>query len=361
MKFSLPGFSKSSVIGLDIGASSVKAVEILQKNRDKGFELRSLGQAALPSEAIVQGAFLNSSAIVDAIREAIDSGRITGKNVAASVSGHSVIVKRVNLPQMTREELEDQIQWEAEQYIPFDVNEVNLDFQILDSNEDEGQMDVLLVAAKKDLIDDYVQVITEAGLNPVAIDVAGFAIQNAFEANYEQHPDAITALVNIGAQVVNINVLRNGIPSFTRDIMTGGAQYTEEIQKALSVSFEEAERIKMGSPDDAGQAQDVIPQEVEQAMRSVSETVIGEISRSLDFFAATATDARISKVLLSGGGSKITGFASAFGERTGLETAAMNPLAHMLPSKGFEPEYLEAMGPLLAVGIGLATRRIERS
>jgi type IV pilus assembly protein PilM len=361
MKFSLPGFSKSSVIGLDIGASSVKAVEILQKNRDKGFELRSLGQAALPPEAIVQGAFLNSSAIVDAIREAIDSGRIAGKDVAASVSGHSVIVKRVNLPQMTREELEDQIQWEAEQYIPFDVNEVNLDFQILDSNEDEGQMDVLLVAAKKDLIDDYVQVITEAGLNPVAIDVAGFAIQNAFEANYEQHPDAITALVNIGAQVVNINVLRNGIPSFTRDIMTGGAQYTEEIQKALSVSFEEAERIKMGSPDDAGQAQDVIPQEVEQAMRSVSETVIGEISRSLDFFAATATDARISKVLLSGGGSKITGFASAFGERTGLETAAMNPLAHMLPSKGFEPEYLEAMGPLLAVGIGLATRRIERS
>ena len=147
MKFSLPSFGKASVIGLDIGSSSVKAVEIVQKSRDKGFELRSLGQAPLASEAIVQGAFLNSSAIVDAIREAVDNGRISGKDVAAAVSGHSVIVKRVNLPQMTREELEDQIQWEAEQYIPFDVNEVNLDFQILDSNEDEGQMDVLLVAA----------------------------------------------------------------------------------------------------------------------------------------------------------------------------------------------------------------------
>jgi len=269
-------------------------------------------------------------------------------------------VKRVNLPQMSREELEDQIQWEAEQYIPFDVNEVNLDFQILDSNEEEGQMDVLLVAAKKDLIDDYVQVISEAGLNPVAIDVAGFAIQNAYEANYEQDPEAVVALVNIGAQVVNINVLRNGIPAFTRDIMTGGAQYTEEIQKALSVSFDEAERIKKGSSDDGAQAQDVIPQEVEQAMRGVSDTVIGEISRSLDFFAATSADARISKVLLSGGGSKIAGFAAAFGERTGLETGPMNPLAHMLPSKGFEAEYLEAMAPLLAVGIGLATRRIDR-
>ena len=360
MKFSLPSFGKASVIGLDIGSNSVKAVEITIKSRDKGFELRGLGQAALPSEAIVQGAFLNSSAIVDTIHEAIDSGRFSSKDVAASVSGHSVIVKRVNLPQMTREELEDQIQWEAEQYIPFDVNEVNLDFQILDSNEEEGQMDVLLVAAKKDLIDDYFQVISEAGLNPVAIDVAGFAIQNAFEANYEQDPAAITALVNIGAQVVNINVLKNGIPSFTRDIMTGGAQYTEEIQKALSVSFDEAEKIKIGGSQEGGPAQEVIPQEVEQAMRSVTDTVIGEISRSLDFFAATSTEARISKVLLSGGGSKIAGFAAAFKERTGLETEVMNPLAHMLPSKGFEAEYLEAMSPVLAVGIGLATRRIDR-
>ena len=190
MNFSLPSFGKASVVGLDIGSSTVKAVEIAIKNRDKGFELRSFGQAALPSEAIVQGAFLNSSAIVDAIRESVDAGKIKGKDVAAAVSGHSVIVKRVNLPQMTREELEDQIQWEAEQYIPFDVNEVNLDFQILSEHEDEGQMDVLLVAAKKDLIDDYVQVISEAGLNPVAIDIAGFAVQNAFELNYEQDPEA---------------------------------------------------------------------------------------------------------------------------------------------------------------------------
>jgi type IV pilus assembly protein PilM len=360
MNFSLPSFRKSSVIGLDIGSSSVKAVEIAHKSRDKGFELRSLGQAMLPGEAIVQGAFLNSSAIVDAIREAVENGRIGGKDVAAAVSGHSVIVKRVNLPQMSREELEDQIQWEAEQYIPFDVNEVNLDFQILDASEEEGQMDVLLVAAKKDLIDDYVQVIQEAGLNPIAIDVAGFAVQNAYELNYELEPEAVIALVNIGAQVVNINVLRNGIPAFTRDIMTGGAQYTEEIQKALSVSFDEAERIKMGSPQGGEQVQDVIPQEVEQALRSVSDTVIGEISRSLDFFTATSADARIGKVLLAGGGSKIAGFTEAFRERTGLEADVMNPLAHMLPSKGFEAEYLQAMGPLLAVGIGLATRRADR-
>ncbi|MCZ6464895.1 MAG: type IV pilus assembly protein PilM [Proteobacteria bacterium] len=358
MKLSLPSFGKSSFVGLDIGSSSVKAIEVAVKGRDKGFELKSMGIAALPPEAIVQGAFLNSSAIVDAIKEAIDNGRIRGKEVAAAIAGHSVIVKKVSLPTMTREELEDQIQWEAEQYIPFDVNEVNLDFQILDTSEGEGQMDVLLVAAKKDLIDDYVQVIAEAGLIPGVIDVAAFAVENAFEANYDLGADDVVALVNIGAQVVNINVVQNGVPAFTRDITTGGNQYTEEVQKALSISFEEAERIKLGSPS-SEQNQEVVPQEVEQAIRSVTDTVIGEISRSLDFFTATSAESRIQKVLLSGGGCKISGFDAAFHERTGLDVELMNPLARMLPSKGFDPDYLDEVAPSLGVGIGLAMRRTE--
>jgi len=358
MKFALPGFGRKSVLGLDIGSNTVKAVEIAMKGKDKGFELRSLGIARMPAEAIVQGAFLNSSAIVEAIREAIQSGRIKGKDVAAAVAGHSVIVKKVNLPAMTREELEDQIQWEAEQYIPFDVNEVNLDFQILDTSEGEGQMDVLLVAAKKDLIDDYCQVIAEAGLNPVAIDVAAFAVENAYEVNYEQEPQGVVAIVNIGAQVVNINVVQDGIPAFTRDITTGGNQYTEEIQKALSISFDEAERLKIGGSA-SEQSQEVMPQEVEHAIRSVTDTVIGEISRSLDFFTATAADRRIGKVLLCGGGSRVSGFVGSFKQRTGFEVELMNPLARMLPSKGFDPVYLDEIGPSLGVGIGLATRRFE--
>jgi len=352
------GIGKPSLIGLDIGSSTVKAVEVSLKGKDKGFELKGLGVASLPPEAIVQGAFLNSGEIVDTIREAVDVGGFKTRDAAVAVSGHSVIVKKVSLPAMNREELEDQIQWEAEQYIPFDVNEVHLDFQILETSEGEGQMDVLLVAAKKDLVDDYVQVITEAGLNPVAIDVAAFAVENAFEYNYDEPGDEVVALVNIGAQVVNINVVERGVPAFTRDITTGGNQYTEEIQKALSVSFEEAERLKLGgSGPDSGQ--EVVPQEVEHAVRSVTDVVIGEIARSLDFYTATAADARISKVLLSGGGSKIVGLDSAFAERTGLEVESLDPLARMLPSKGFEPETLTDLGPSLGVGIGLATRRIS--
>ena len=358
MQLSLPRFGKSSLVGLDIGSSSVKAVEIALKGKNKGFELKGLGVAPLAAEAIVQGVFLNSSAIVYAIREAIDNGRIKGKEVAAAVSGHSVIVKKVSLPTMTRDELEDQIQWEAEQYIPFDVNEVNLDFQILETSEGEGQMDVILVAAKKDLIDDYVQVITEAGLTPACIDVAAFAVENSFDANYDVTAEEVVALVNVGAQVVNISILQDGIPAFTRDINTGGNQYTEEIQKTLSVTFDEAERIKMGGSGSDGD-QEVVPQEVEQAIRSVTDTVVGEIARSLDFFTATSSDARISKVLLSGGGARMAGIDAAFHERTGIDVEVMNPLARMLPTKGFDADFLHDVAPSLSVGVGLATRKGE--
>ncbi len=306
----------------------------------------------------MQGAFLNSSAIVDAIREAVEKAKIKTKQVAAAVSGHSVIVKKVSLPAMTRAELDEQIRWEAEQYIPFDVNEVNLDFQILDEEGTEGQMDVLLVAAKKDLIDDYVQVITEAGLTPAVIDVAAFAVENAFEGNYDNPHDSTVALVNIGAQVVNINVIQRGIPTFTRDITTAGNQYTEEIQKTLSVGFDEAERIKLGGRP-GEQSQEVVPAEVEQAMQGVTETVVGEISRSLDFYGATSAESRIHKVYLSGGSSMVTGFLEAFREKTGHETEILNPLNRMIPSSRFEPALLDEVGPALSVSVGLAMREVD--
>ncbi len=358
MKFSLPRFNSRSIVGLDVGSSTIKAVELTMKGRSGGFELSHLGVANVPAEAIVQGAFLNASAITEAIREAIDNGKIKTKNVAAAVSGHSVIVKKVSLPAMSREELDEQIRWEAEQYIPFDVNEVNLDFQILGGGNDEGQMEVLLVAAKKDLIDDYVQVIHEAGLVPVAIDVAAFAVENAFEANYAESRGSTVALVNVGAQVVNINIVAGGVPCFTRDITTAGNQYTEEIQKALSISFSEAERIKLGGRKSG--SQDVVPQEVEQAIQSVTETVIGEISRSLDFYGATSADSRIEKVYLAGGASKVSGFAKAFHDRTGLAVAVLNPLTRMLPSSRYEPDYLDDLAPALGVGVGLALREEAR-
>lgn len=358
MKLSLPKLGSKSIVGLDIGSHAVKAVELSRRGKNKEFELTHLGIAPLAPEAIVQGAFLNSSAIVDAIREAIEKAKIRTSQVAAAVSGHSVIVKKVSLPAMTQDELDEQIRWEAEQYIPFDVNEVNLDFQILDGQGGEGQMDVLLVAAKKDLIDDYVQVISEAGLVPAVVDVAAFAVENCYEANYDSRTGEVVALVNVGAQVVNINIVASGVPVFTRDITTAGNQYTEEIQKTLSVSFEEAERIKLGGRP-GEDSQEVVPHEVEQAMQAVTETVIGEISRSLDFYAATTAEGRIARVLLSGGSAKVAGFEKAFRERTGYQVEILNSLKRMIPTAKFEPEYLDEIAPALGVGVGLAMRRVD--
>ena len=352
----LPFGKSNSLIGLDIGSASVKAVRL--SNHARGIELHHVGIAHLPPEAIVQGAFLNSSAIVEAIREAVDGASAKTKNVAVALSGHSLIVKKISLPAMTRDELEESIRWEAEQYIPFDINEVNLDFQILNAGEAEKQMDVLLVAAKKDLIDDYVNVVREAGLHPAVLDVEAFAVENAFEVSCEVVPDDVVALVDIGAQVVNINVVAGGVPAFTRDISTGGNVYTEEIQKALSVSWEEAERIKIGGSS-AEESQEVVPQEVEQAIRSVTETVTGEIGRSLDFCAATAAESRISRILLTGGGSRVSGLDAAFHAKTNLPVEYLNPLARAISSSRFDQDFLKEVGPSLGVSVGLALRRTD--
>ena len=352
----LPGLkSNTSVVGLDIGSSSVKAVEL--RPVGEGYELVRLGYSVLPPEAIVQGAFLNTTAIVDAIREAMDGAGIRGRDVATAISGHSVIVKKITLAKMSRAQLDESIRWEAEQYIPFDVNEVNLDFQILETARSEGQMDVLLVAAKKDLLDDYVQVIAEAGYTAHVVDVAGFAVENAWEANAEPGSSAVIALANIGSQVSNINVVNGGVPVFTRDVALGGNLYTEEIQKTLSIGFEEAERIKIGDAD--VQSKDVVPKEVEQSMRQVTSQIVGEIARSLEFYAATAEDGNISKIVLAGGSANVSGLAAAFQDRMDVAVEVMNPVERVRVGSGVDPKRLEDLRPALAVGIGLAMRRLD--
>ena len=264
-------FAKKTLLGLDIGSSSVKLVEL--ERSGSTHRLRRFGYAPVPPEAIVQGSFMNATGISEAIQQAYENGGFKTKDVATSVSGHAVIVKRISLPSQSAEELDETIKWEAEQYIPFDIAEVNIDYQVLQDDALDGQMDVVLVAAKKDLIDDYLNVISDAGLSMAIMDVDAFALGNMYELNYDPSPESAVALVDIGASVININVMNGAVPVFTRDITSGGNQYTEEIQKALSISFEEAERIKIGGTG-SEVSTDVVPQEVEDAMREVERQVM---------------------------------------------------------------------------------------
>lgn len=344
---------KKGVIGLDIGSSSVKLVELGESKN--GFKLQNLGISPLPPEAIVDGALMDSVTIIDTIRELVNNAKTKTKNVVTSVSGHSVIVKKITLPLMSDAELEESIQWEAERYIPFDINDVNLDFKIFgSSSENPDVMDVVLVAAKKDIINDYVSVIIESGLNPVTIDVDAFAIENMLSVNYDIEKEETIAMANVGASITNINILKNNMTAFTRDIFKGGNQITEEIQRQLHIDYEEAEKIKVGSKIDVT-SQSII----QDVLRSASESLSAEIGNSIEFFQSTSTYEKISKLYLSGGGSKIKDFDLILQQQIGIPVEMVNPFKKIEYSeKNFDLEYLREIGPVMAVGVGLATRKV---
>ena len=344
---------KKGVIGLDIGSSSIKLVELMEGKN--GLGLQSLGIAPLPPEAIVDGALMDSVTIIDAIRELITHSKTKTTDVITSVSGHSVIVKKISLPYMTEAELEESIQWEAERYIPFDINDVNIDFQILGSGpENPEAMDIVLVAAKKDIINDYVSVIIESGLNPVIIDVDSFALENMLAVNYEIEKDELVAMANVGASITNMNILKNNVSAFTRDIFKGGNQITEEIQRQLHIDYEEAEKIKIGSKLDAS-SHSII----QDVLRTASESLAIEMGNSLDFFQSTTTYEKITKLYLSGGGSKIKDFDLNLQQQIGIPVEIVNPFKKIEYSeKNFDLGYLREIGPVMAVGVGLATRRV---
>ncbi len=344
---------KKDVLGVDIGSSSVKLVEL---NRGKSsFKLENLGLSPLPPEAIVDGALMDSVTIIDAIRDLLSTTKTKRKDVVSSVSGHSVIVKKITLPFMTEAELEESIQWEAERYIPFDINDVNIDFHMLgSSSENPDLMDVVLVAAKKDIINDYQSVIVEAGLNPMIIDTDSFALENMLEINYEIDRDETVAIANVGASITNINIIKSSTSSFTRDIFKGGNQITEEIQRQLHIDYEEAERIKVGTKGE-GASQTAI----QNVLKTASEALAIEIGNSLDFFQSTTTYEKISKLFLSGGGSKIKDFDIILQQQIGIPVEVVNPFKRIEYSgKEFDLDYLREIGPIMAVAVGLASRRV---
>jgi type IV pilus assembly protein PilM len=348
------GFGKSkAVVGLDIGSSAVKAVEL--KPSGKGFKVTAFAIEPVPPDSIVDGAIIDGTAVAEAIRRLFENKAFKTKEVAASLSGNAVIVKKISLPVMTEAELAESIYWEAEQYIPFDIQDVNLDYQILDAGrgaDSKGTMDVLLVAAKKEKIADYLGVITQAGRTAVVVDVDAFALQNAYEANYGLEPQSVIVLLNAGASAININILAGEQSVFTRDISSGGNAYTEAVQKELNLPFESAELLKKGEAVDG-----VTFDEVKPVLHAMTENVLLEIQKTFDFFKATASSDRIDRIVLSGGASRVDGFAQALEERFGAPVETFDPFRKI----AFEATRLGITDPAslatAAVAVGLALRR----
>ncbi len=347
-----------NLIGLDIGDSSVKIVALNEVGKGGGWAVSKLGWEPLSSDAIVDGAIMDSQLVSETIGRLFERCRVKSSTpVATALSGHSVIVKRISLPVMNEAELAESIRWEAEQYIPFDIEDVNLDYKILEGSSlsGDGNMDVLLAAAKKEKINDYVSVINQAGLNAATVDIAAFAMQNAFEANYSFEADQVIALVDIGSAVSSITLLYGGTSVYWRDINIGGNQYTDAIQKELNVSGEQAEQLKRGQEIDGVPYEQVLP-----IVSAVNDDIGSEIQKTLDFFKqVSATDRLLDRLYLCGGTAQVTYMKESLGARLDAEVELLNPFRKVTPAgRDASPELINEMAPTASVAVGLALRKV---
>ena len=344
-------------IGLDVGSSAIKLVQLKVGRRE--LTLQNFGIEPVPPQTIVDGAVMNHGALVDAIRNLSRRIRLKGKHTALSVSGNSVILKRLTIPAMEGPALEEQMEWEVRQNIPFPREEVIVDHEVLIGQTPQGQMEVLLVAAKRDIIQQYQAAVRDAGLNPAIVDAAALALQNAVEGGIGFAAGETVAIINVGASFSTLSIVTDGKPSFNRDLGAGGNTYTEAIQRQLAVPMDGAEAYKVGGAIAAmGAAADVVPQEVHTILAQVSEQVAEEFQRSLDFYINDAVDARLSRIYLCGGSCLVPQLPKAIQDRARIPVEIIDPFAHVaVDSRRFDVDYLRANAPVATIAFGLAMRR----
>ena len=349
------------IMGVDISSTGIKLVE-LSRSRS-GYELVSLATIPLPRDAIVENTIIDSSAVTQALIEAVNAAKSSTKNVALAVSGNAVIIKTITIPTVSEFELEAQIQYEADQHVPYDIDDVFLDFFIQGMTADDPeQMDVVLAACKREVVEDYQMVLAEAGLTAKCVDCAVFALENGAEVT-DQHTlpkggeqlladeDAdVHALINIGANMMNINVLINGQMAFVRDQFYGGQNLTEEIQKEHGISHQAAEQLKTDDFDS------IHPEALERFYMGLTS----ELVRSLDFYSASRAEFPVRKLLLSGGCALIPNIATELEQRLGIDTAILNPFENIkIPARKFDEQHIRRIGPMLMVPVGLAMRSFD--
>jgi type IV pilus assembly protein PilM len=342
------------VVGLDIGSSAIKTAEI-RLSRQGGYELISLGTEEVSPDCIVDGVIISKLPVSDAITRLFTQHHISNNRVATSVSGHSVIVKRIALPVQGDDDLAESIRWEAEQYIPFDIADVNLDYQVLGESTATGNLDILLVAVKKDKLADHTSVITMAGKTPVVVDVDAFALHNAYEVNYGATHGATVALLDIGASTMTINLVSGTDFLFTRDVSVGGNQYTDFLQKEFNLNFGQAQMLKHGET-----VEGIGPTEAKHVIESVTEIICLEIQKTFDFFKSTTTVDHIDSMLVSGGAAHTPGLVETLARKFEVPAEKFDSFRKIsFDNKRFSNNLLSDRAPELAVAVGLALRNTE--
>lgn len=340
-----------NLVGVDIGTTSIKVCQV--KLGRRGLELQRFAYEPLESGVVVDGQVMDANMVTDLLGRMFKNAKIRQRDVAIGVSGQAAIIRKIAVPLMTDAELSEQIQWEAEQHIPFDIKDVQVDHQVLARNPDQGQMEVLLVAAKRDQIEDYAGLVRGAKLRPVVCDIDAFSVQNLFEVTRGLDPSQTFALVNVGATLSSLNVISGGVSAFTREIANGGNAVTEEIQRSLAIPFEQAEAYKCGD----GQA-GIVPDEVIQIVEGSCDSIAAEIQRSLDFFMATSGDSNIGRLYVTGGSANLPVLAQAIEQRSRIAVETWLPTEGLVTvGREVNSDLLARHGLQLSVALGLGLRK----
>jgi type IV pilus assembly protein PilM len=350
VKFPNPFARSGGYLVLDIGSSSVKLAQVTHES--SGPRLTALAAAPLAPTAIQSNVIQDELVVVEAIKSLLDATRAQATQVITAVPGPAVIVKKVVLPAQSGHAIDAAVLGEASHLIPDSLDNVNLDYQVIDMIEDGNKMEVLVVAVKRDIINSYTGAIRAAGLEPVLVDVDYFALENMYELNYKLAGDAPVALVNVGARYSSINILKNGRSTFTGDVPVGGAEYTDSLVRQLGISTEDAEQVKRGHA-----AAGINPDAAEPVLASVTEFITEEIQRAISFFWTAATDEPIGSVVLSGGPARMPGLARNLQERLQTSVEVADPFKRLRIDGKVDRRLIDECGPALAVAVGLATRR----
>lgn len=350
-------FKSKKVVGLDIGSFALKLVELKpkQKGSEKVYELVSLGYEPVPYQSIVEGSIMDSTAVVDAIQHIFYESKTKTTQLSFGVSGSSVIVKRIEVQRLSPNEMHEHILWEARPHIPFTPEEVNIDYEVIESDDIHPErVGVVLAAVKKEKLNDYLNVITIADKSAQIIDLESFAILNSVLENYEMYRQRSVAIVNIGATITNVVISKNGHPVFVRDIAFGGNQFTDLIQKELNLKYEKAESVKKGR-----QVEGVSPAAVKPVINLIFNELKNEISKTFEFYRSNTTEGRIDNILISGGTANLDTIVDFFSAEFDIPVEIVNPFNNIeINPKKFDLEFIKDMAPVFNVAMGLALRAV---
>lgn len=339
---------KKTTVGLDIGSGLIK-VAVVDHSKSQP-ELVKVAVAPLLADAIVEGEIMDPGIVSDAISAALSEAEVTTKDVVTAVGGRDVIIKKIQIERVKESQARELMRWEAEQHVPFDMESVELDFQILDPDGTDPEMSVLLVAAKRELVESKVRVLADAGLNAVAVDVDAFALHNAFELNHPEAMDGTVVLVNIGHEVTNVNIVEDGVPILTRDIVTGTRRMREDLQRDRGLGSDEADSLLRGF--DRSEHLDAV-------LEARGEEIAVGVERALAFLATSSrSGGQVNGVYVCGGGSRAPGLVDVLGDRLRMSVQLANPLANLVVRDGaFGSLVTDEVAPLLMLPLGLALRK----